>query len=208
MFEHFAWTSFLLSITLLTISPGADTLLVLRRSTLGGWRAGVVASFGICTGLFVHAILSALGVALLIRSSEIAFILLKFTGALYLIGLGLQAFAAALTQRELHLGILKAQSLSQSFLQGFFNNVLNPKTLVFYLAFLPQFVDPAQSALLQSLMMATVHFLIAMLWQSGLAVAINQVRPWIIKPITLRIMDALMGGMFVVLGLSLALAKL
>jgi len=208
MFEHFAWASFLLAITLLTVSPGADTLLVLRRATLGGWRAGVVASFGICCGLFVHALLSALGVALLIKSSEVAFLALKFAGSLYLILLGLQALIAALRQRSLQLGNLQAKNLVQSFQQGFLNNLLNPKTLVFYLAFLPQFVNPAFSALLQSLMMAGLHFLIAMLWQSALAIAVNQVRKWLIRPLTLRIIDGLTGVMFLLLGLSLALTKI
>jgi len=208
MFEHFAWASFLLAITLLTVSPGADTLLVLRRTTLGGWRAGVVASFGICCGLFVHALLSALGVALLIKSSEVAFLALKFAGSLYLILLGLQALIAALRQRSLQLGNLQAKNLVQSFQQGFLNNLLNPKTLVFYLAFLPQFVNPAFSALLQSLMMAGLHFLIAMLWQSALAIAVNQVRKWLIRPLTLRIIDGLTGVMFLLLGLSLALTKI
>lgn len=208
MFEHFAWASFLLAITLLTVSPGADTLLVLRRATLGGWRAGMLASFGICCGLFVHAMLSALGVALLIKSSEVAFLALKFAGSLYLILLGLQALIAALRRRSLQLGNEHAKSLVQSFQQGFLNNLLNPKTLVFYLAFLPQFVNPEYSALLQSLMMAGLHFLIAMLWQSALAIAVNHVRKWLIRPLTLRVIDGLTGVMFLLLGLSLALTKI
>ncbi len=172
------WT-FLVAITLLTLFPGVDSLLVVKNSGRGGWRDGVATSTGICSGLFVHALVSACGISALLLQSLLAFNILKLIGGGYLLWLGgsslCQVFrdghgrdacvAAAVTSPRQNF------RLTRSLREGFISNVFNPKTLLFYMAFLPQFIDPHRSAVIQSLAMAATHFVVAMAYQSGLAVA-------------------------------------
>ncbi len=170
------WT-FLVAITLLTLFPGVDSLLVIRNSTRGGWRDGLATSTGICCGLFVHALVSAFGISALLLQSLVAFNFLKLIGGGYLLWLGSVSLWHAFRgddgcsdEPEL-LPVTRTVRFSRSLREGFICNVFNPKTLLFYMAFLPQFIDPARSAVLQSLFMAAVHFVIAMIYQGGLAVA-------------------------------------
>ena len=201
------WT-YLLAITLLTLTPGVDTLLVIRNTTRGGFRDGAVSSLGICSGLFVHATVSAIGISLILLQSAIAFTLLKFAGAGYLIWLG------SVSLRKVFSGKNQAENfinpagagfrLRRSFLEGFLSNVLNPKTIVFYMAFLPQFIDPGKSALQQSLMLAGWHFLIAMVWQTLLSLAVRQTQNWLMKGKAGKFFDGLSGSILMLLGLKLA----
>lgn len=162
--------AFLIAITILTLTPGLDTALVIRNTSRGGEKEGLVTNLGICSGLFVHAALSAIGIALLLAQSPSLFQSVKIVGALYLLYLGSQGLRESFsvittpsserTQTEQHNNLLK------SFLEGFLSNVLNPKTAIFYLAFLPQFINPAYSAFMQSMLMASIHFFIALCWQA------------------------------------------
>ena len=208
--ENIYWT-YLLAITLLTLTPGVDTLLVIRNTSRGGVRDGVVSSFGICSGLFVHATVSAVGISLILLQSAIAFSLLKFAGAGYLIWLGLTSLrkacvatgAASVSVSPVGSGFRPRRS----FLEGFLSNVLNPKTIVFYMAFLPQFIDPARSALQQSLLLAGVHFLIAMLWQTVLALLVRQTRNWLMQGNAGKLLEGLSGSILMLLGLKLGLDR-
>ena len=208
--EHMYWT-YLLAITLLTLTPGVDTLLVIRNTNRGGVRDGVVSSFGICSGLFVHATVSAVGISLILLQSAIAFSLLKFAGAGYLIWLGLTSLRKACVATDAGAGPVSPVGagfrIRRSFLEGFLSNVLNPKTIVFYMAFLPQFIDPARSALHQSLLLAGVHFLIAMLWQTALALLVKQARTWLMQGKTGKLLEGLSGSILMLLGVKLALDR-
>lgn len=171
MIEQF-WT-FLPAITLLTVLPGVDSLLVVRNSARGGWEDGLATSAGICSGLFVHALVSALGVSTLLLHSAFAFNLLKLIGGGYLLWLGICSLLQAVKGNG-HGEIYPLAAGSgfywrRSFREGFVCNVFNPKALLFYMAFLPQFINPAGSPLLQSLFMAAVHFCIAMVYQGALS---------------------------------------
>ncbi len=139
--------AFALAAGALTIAPGPDTMLVIRNVLRGGRRDGIVTTFGICMGLFVHASLSALGVSVLLTYSTTAFNVLKLAGAGYLMYLGLQSLqralssAAPLEHPDARAGSHN-RSMRRCLLEGWLSNVLNPKTAVFYLAFLPQFIRP------------------------------------------------------------------
>jgi threonine/homoserine/homoserine lactone efflux protein len=126
---------------LLNITPGPDTLYILGRSASQGWRGGTVASLGIGAGLFVHTFAAAVGLSALLAASATAFSILKWVGAAYLVYVGVSLLIArpALQQRTAALRVVKLRTV---FLQGFLTNVLNPKVALFFLAFLPQFVDP------------------------------------------------------------------
>lgn len=201
---------YLIPVTLLTITPGVDTLLVIRNTSRGGWWDGAASSLGICVGLFVHALVSVLGISLIILQSALAFSLLKYAGAGYLIWLGVSSLRTAFGRqklKELCLPGPRKQNLQlrRSLLEGVLSNVLNPKTIIFYMAFLPQFIDPAGSALQQSLLLAGVHFVIAMIYQCLLAGAVERAGRWLNNIRVRRGLEGLTGVIMLLFGLKLAL---
>ena len=207
MLELFPWAAFLVAITLLTLTPGVDTMMVLRRS-VGSRSQGFLASLGICLGLFVHGTLSALGVAAILASSETLFFYMQMLGAGYLIYLALQAFKDLFRGRAFILESVAEQSaLRSAFYQGFLNNLLNPKTLLFYMALLPQFLVSGYSPLLQSLMMALIHFCIAMVWQGGLVLGVDRARHLLFNRGVIRALDGLSGTVYLLFGLRLLLGE-
>ena len=209
MLEHFQWLPFLLAISVLTMSPGVDTLLVLRNSAVAGWRVGFVCSLGICLGLFAHATISALGLSVILLGSATLFTAFKMAGALYLAYLGIQALRSAWRPKGLTLHVPEGRQVTagSAFRQGILSNVLNPKTIVFYMAFLPQFIDPAHSAVAQSLFMAALHFIIAMVWQTFLAVMVHRARVWLARPKVAQVLDGITGVLLVGFGVKLALTQ-
>ncbi|GAC09241.1 LysE family translocator [Paraglaciecola chathamensis] len=198
--------AFLLAITLLTLTPGIDTVLVIKNASRSGGRDGVVTSLGICLGLFVHATFSAVGIsAILLQSAEL-FMAVKWVGAGYLIWLGVSALKAA-SKGDASVAInatgLKMSNLTRSLKEGFLSNVLNPKTAVFYLAFLPQFIDPQYSPFAQAMSMAAIHFVIAMIWQCGLAGAVSSAKRFFASSTAMRWMEGVSGSVLVFLGSKL-----
>ena len=201
--------AYLVAITLLTITPGVDTLLVMRNTGRGGLRDGCVTSVGICSGLFIHATLSALGISLLLVETAWAFSALKWAGACYLVWLGIGSLRQALRRGDApaakDVAVARRKvGLAVSFREGLLSNVLNPKTALFYMALLPQFVDPAGNAFQQSLMLAGVHFRLAMLWQCGLAWVVVTFRSLGVNARVKRTLNGLTGGFFVAMGAKLA----
>lgn len=196
---------FILSIVVLTMTPGLDTAIIIKNTARGGLKDGVTTSVGICSGLFVHASLSAFGVsAILLQSAEL-FSTIKIIGAAYLIWMGLSGVRGALKVKPVtgtRLSINKVGTV-QSLKEGFLSNVLNPKTAVFYLAFLPQFINSEGSIIAQSLFLALIHFVIAMLWQSTIAFSLNSAKKVLNNNKLLSIIEAFTGGFLVVIGLKL-----
>lgn len=127
---------------LLNISPGPDMALVVGRSLRDGARAGAVAALGIGAGAFVHIAAAAVGLSVLVASSALAFTIVKWLGAAYLLVIGLSLLLARSPDAAAGAPLPPA-ALRVVFLQGFLTNVLNPKVALFFLAFLPQFIDPA-----------------------------------------------------------------
>jgi RhtB (resistance to homoserine/threonine) family protein len=209
MFDHFQWLPFFLAITLLTMSPGVDSLLVIRNAARGGTRDGLLTSLGICLGLFAHASVSAAGLSVILLGSATLFTALKLAGAAYLVWLGIQSLRSAWNARGLAVPAPRAQtvSASQSLREGLLSNLLNPKPVVFYMAFLPQFINPAHSALIQSLVMAALHFAIAMTWQCALVLAVERARNLLARPHISRTIDTLSGTLLFGLGVKLALTS-
>jgi threonine/homoserine/homoserine lactone efflux protein len=197
---------FALLATLLTITPGQDTFLVLRNATHGGAAAGVATTAGVCSGLFLHASLSALGLSALLATSAALFSVVKWLGAVYLVWLGIQSLlrlrrapAAAAPARE-----SRARS---AVVQGFLSNALNPKTATFYLALLPQFAVVPERVLLDSLTLGGVHFVISFAWLALLSVLVERSRRLFARAWVSRAVDALAGVAFLAFGLRLALAE-
>lgn len=198
--------AFLIAITILTLTPGLDTALVIRNTTRAGSQHGFLTSFGICCGLFVHATFSAIGISAILLQSAEWFMALKMVGAAYLIWLGICSIRAVfgshgntMTDAEKTGDVSSLIALRE----GFLSNVLNPKTAVFYLAFLPQFIDPQGSALAQSMLMATIHFVIAMVWQGGLVVMVNKAKQLLKSESFLKIIEGATGLVLIGLGVKL-----
>ncbi|MCE9681214.1 LysE family translocator [Halomonas alkalisoli] len=202
---------FLVAITLLTISPGVDTLLVIRNTARGGVRDGVLTSVAICCGLFVHATISALGISLILLQSAWAFGLLKLAGAGYLIWLGVASLLAARRGQGLPIegvmGAREARSVWRPLREGLLSNVLNPKTVVFYMAFLPQFIAPTDPALIKSLWLAGVHFIIANLWQIGIVLTVGSAGRWLGSRLFSRVLNGATGAVLIGFGIKLALER-
>ena len=210
MIDQF-WT-FFIAITLLTLFPGVDSLLVVRNASRGGWKDGIATSTGICSGLFVHALVSALGVSALLLQSAVAFNGLKLIGGGYLFWLGSCSLWKAVrreksTTLEIQSTVAHKFQLSRSLCEGFVSNVFNPKTLLFYMAFLPQFIDPSRSPIVQSLFMAAVHFCIAMIYQGLLTLLVRRVSGWFKDSPLSRLLEGLAGIILVSFGLRIFLQK-
>lgn len=129
---------FLSSAFMLTIAPGPDIIYVAMRGLAQGWKAGLVAALGLATGIFVHITLAAVGLSAILASSPVLFAIVKYAGAGYLIYIGWQIYnAPAVTASEDHHRL----KLGYIYRQTILMNILNPKVALFFLAFLPQFVD-------------------------------------------------------------------
>ena len=200
--------AFLVAITLLTITPGIDTVLVIKNTSRSGGKDGVVTSLGICLGLIVHATFSAVGIsAILLQSAEL-FQVMKWVGAAYLIWLGVSGLRAAFKGNvAMEIGDSSTHTFNakRSLKEGFLSNVLNPKTAVFYLAFLPQFIDPENSPFLQSMTMMGIHFVIAMIWQCGIAGMVSSAKRLFASSSAMSWMEGITGTVLVFLGLKLIL---
>ena len=212
MIDQF-WT-FLVAITLLTLFPGVDSLLVVKNSTRGGWQDGLATSTGICCGLFVHALVSAFGISALLLQSMVAFNLLKLIGGGYLLWLGSCSLWQAFRGKQNSCGDGHENSISartfhplRSLREGFVCNVFNPKTLLFYMAFLPQFINPDRSAIIQSLCMAATHFVIAMIYQGGLAFAAIRLSRCFRGSVLARMAEGVAGLVLISFGVRIFLQK-
>jgi RhtB (resistance to homoserine/threonine) family protein len=195
----------------LTLSPGADTLLVIRNVITRGRSAGVTTALGICSGLFMHATLSALGLSVLIAHSAFAYQLLKIVGAVYLVWLGLQSLLAAL-RGDYPRGpggdtAQQPTSAGRSFAEGLLTNLLNPKVAVFYLALLPQFVAVGDPVFIKSILLAGIHAAMGVVWLVALASLLDRARAVITRPWVRRLLEGVSGSILVGLGARLVLSE-
>ena len=154
----------------LALTPGPDNIFVLLQSAQRGWRAGMAVVVGLCAGLVVHTAAVALGLAAVFAASAVAFTVLKFCGAAYLAYLAWQALrapAAVASEVPTNAPVAQAPSLGRMVGRGVVMNLTNPKVLVFFLAFLPQFADPARGPVALQLMVLGAVFIVATLLVFG-----------------------------------------
>lgn len=204
-------TGFILFLTAsvaLIVTPGPDMIYVVTRGIAQGRAAGVVSAWGACSGLIVHTVLASVGLSALLQSSAAAFTVVKYVGAAYLIYLGVKAFLSRenfSTPQEL----APKLRLGKVFFQGVLSNVLNPKIAVFFLAFLPQFVDPASgNAALQMLVLGLIFTVLALLVFNVVAYFVGTLGSRLVeKPAFATGLRWLTGSVLVGLGLRLALPE-
>jgi threonine/homoserine/homoserine lactone efflux protein len=194
---------FLLSGLVLNLTPGADTLLVVGRSARGGWREGAIAALGIALGCLVHAVAAALGVAALLAASATAFRVLTWIGAAYLVWLGVQMLRQGVKPQPAARAASN-DSARGAFLQGLLTNVLNPKVGLFFLAFVPQFIDAnAPSPLAAFLSLGLVFDLTGGTWLLIVAALTVRLRG-VVSTLAARWLNGIGGLLF--LGLAWRLA--
>ncbi|MBK7135709.1 MAG: LysE family translocator [Rhodocyclales bacterium] len=201
---------FLLAAALITFAPGPDNLSVLSLGLSRGRRAGIGFGLGCALGCFTHTIWATLGVTALIAASDTAFAALKFAGAAYLVWLGVQALkspgAKFTAEAE---GTPPQEAMRPYVMRGFVANAINPKVALFFLAFLPQFVDPARgAAAAQTALLGTLFALQTVLIFGVLGWYAGTVGGWLRgRPAVGRWLDRATGVLFIGLGIRLALAQ-
>jgi len=151
--------AFFMASVLLALAPGPDNIFVLTQSALHGKLSGLLVTLGLCTGLIVHTTAVAFGVAVIFQASALAFTALKLLGAGYLLYLAWGAWRAGATKINSSSGI--GLSLGKLYRRGIIMNVTNPKVSIFFLAFLPQFADPARGSLTVQMILLGGVFIIS-----------------------------------------------
>lgn len=213
---------------LLTITPGLDTLLVLRVAATSGRRAGVAAAAGIALGCLAWAGASAVGLTALLAASRLAFDIVRVAGAAYLCWLGARslwslrragrragpadvesrpAVESRPTVERQEQVESRPWSAWRALRTGLTTNLLNPKVGVFYLSVLPQFLPPGLHPLAGSLLLAVIHDLQGLLWLTALALLVHRARGWFTRAAVRRRFEQVTAAVFIALGLRLALDR-
>lgn len=196
--------TFLAAATILTMTPGVDTAMVLRAATVDGRGAAVLAALGIGLGCLVWGAAVALGLGTLLQASELAYAAVKLAGAAYLVWLG----AGLLLRPRQAIGAadpVRGQGRRSAFWRGLLTNLLNPKVGVFYVTFLPQFVPHGAPVGATIFLYASLHVVLGLVWSAGLIAATVPLGLFLSRPRAVRTLDRLTGAVFVGFGLRLAL---
>lgn len=200
---------------LLTITPGADTMLVVRNVLSRGGKAGILSTFGICSGLFIHASLSALGLSIILVKSATAFQIVKYAGVIYLVFLGSQSLRRIFQIKEDQLSKIenekkneKFTSKKKSLFEGFLTNILNPKVAIFYLAFLPQFISTGDPVFQKSVLLASIHAVEGIIWLCFISLSLGRIKAIIRRPKTRKIIEGITGTVLIGFGLKLSMEQL
>src|SRR5882762_3046772 len=199
--------AFALVAAVVTVIPGADMALVARSVLSRGRRAGCVSSVGICTGLWVHAVASALGLSTILMTSATLFSLVKLAGALYLVALGLLSLRRALVSdagQPAFSGSATARDTRRAFVQGLLSNLLNPKVALFYLTLLPQFVRPGDPVLARSLLLAGIHVVIGLAWLFIYTYCLGRLDALMRRPRVRTVLEGVTGALLVGIGARVA----
>jgi threonine/homoserine/homoserine lactone efflux protein len=198
---------FALAATLLLLTPGPAVLFIVARSVEQGRVAGLASVFGITTGTLVHVLASTLGLSALLASSAIAFAVVKYAGAGYLIYMGVRRILRR-TDAPASPSKLPRRSLGRLYRDGFIVNLLNPKTALFFLAFLPQFVDPARGSMPFQIAFLGLMFTLMGLLSDGLyAIVAGTAGVWVKRQSRLWDWERyITGSVFIGLGVTAALA--
>lgn len=198
--------AFIIASALLSIAPGPDNIFVLTQSALYGKKSGLLVTLGLCTGLIVHTIAVALGIAAIFQTSVIAFTILKALGALYLVYLAWQAFRASTS------AIAPGSHLRSSgtlYRRGIIMNVTNPKVSIFFLAFLPQFASPENGQIApQIFLLGGIFIFVALMIFSAIALLAGVLGSWLHSSPRAQIyLNRIAGTVFGMLALKLATAS-
>ncbi|RUL47443.1 LysE family translocator [Lysinibacillus antri] len=193
--------TFILMTLFVVMSPGVDTALITKRTLANGKKDGLWMALGIATGSLGHTVAATLGLSALILQSAIAFGILKWIGAIYLIYLGVQSF---LVRKEKEV-ISEEKGVKQgsAFKEGLLSNLLNPKVAIFFITFLPQFVTVKEYAMMQLFLMGSCYAILSILWFVCYVFCLYTIREWLLSPTVQNYMEKLTGIVLIGFGIKL-----
>ena len=189
---------------LLIVIPGPDTAVVTKNAVLGGRRGGMLTAVGVATGLLVWTLAASLGIAALLRASEVAFLALKLAGALYLTWLGVQLLRGRDRIRET--AARRPRSRGTDVRQGLLSDLGNPKIAVFFTSFLPQFVHGG-AVFLPLLFLGSIFAVLTLLWLAAYALLVGTSTAILKRPSVRRALDRITGVVLIAFGVRLALER-
>jgi len=200
-----ALLAFSLAAVLLTITPGLDTALILRTAASEGRKQAWQAAIGINLGCFLWGAMIAFGLGALLATSELAYTILKWCGALYLSWLGLQMIVRP--RERFELAQSDGKQSNNWFIRGMLGNLLNPKIGVFYISFLPQFIPVNHSPIAWTFILVMIHIALTFVWFAMLISATQRIGRVLKRPKFTQWMDRITGGVFILFAVKLAMSK-
>jgi homoserine/homoserine lactone efflux protein len=199
------WLTYLVTTIILSLSPGSGAINTMSSGITYGFRGAIPAIAGLQIGLAAHIVLVGIGLGTLLAQSAIAFEVLKWLGASYLIWLGIQQWRAA--------GALDLNAVSKSlpksgrFKRAILVNLTNPKSIVFLAALFPPFIMPDQPLMAQYLILGTTSIIVDIFVMTGYAALASRVAKWIREPHQMRLLNRILGSLFILVGTLLLFAR-
>ena len=199
---------FIIASFLLCLAPGPDNIYVLTQGMTKSKKAAIVTTFGLCTGLIIHTSAAAFGISLIFKTSELAFNIVKYAGAAYLLYIAYQAFKYRNEKLDLSMQNSNIE-LKKLYIKGFFMNVLNPKVSIFFLAFLPQFVSSQNGNVpLQMIILGLIFMALTIIVFSIIGIAGNILSSRLTKnPNIVKYMNILTSFVLASLAIKLAVSS-
>lgn len=199
------WFAYLLTSIVLSLSPGSGAINTMTTAISHGYRGATASIAGLQTGLGIHIVLVGVGLGTLFSRSVIAFEVLKWAGAAYLIWLGIQQWRAA---GAIDLNTMaNTQSRSRLFKRAVFVNLTNPKSIVFLAALFPQFIMPQEPQLMQYVVLAVTTIVVDIIVMIGYATLATRIAGWIKGPKQMKALNKVFGSLFMLIGALLASAR-
>ncbi|WP_369361727.1 LysE family translocator [Priestia megaterium] len=211
---------FIIVSLIIIITPGPDFVLVTKNAITVNRHGGRMTSYGVVTGHIIYATASVLGLTTLIAKSMVLFEVIKYTGVVYLLYLGIKAILSRTKNKEgqnkefetkLKDGLQVTQKSSKNktcYLQGLASTLLNPKAIMFYISFLPQFIDLQGNVVMQSIVLAGLFILTVLLWFTLYLYILKYISSWLKKPSVEMALDRITGIALISLGIKLAFEKI
>jgi threonine/homoserine/homoserine lactone efflux protein len=199
---------FIFASFLLCLAPGPDNIYVLTQGITKSKKAAIITTLGLASGLIIHTSAAALGISVIFKTSQMAFDIVKYLGALYLLYIAYQAFKYR--NEPLDLSVQNSSSeLKKLYFKGFIMNILNPKVSIFFLAFLPQFVSVENGNIpFQMIILGGIFMVLTLIVFSSIGIAANMLSARLLeKPKIVKYMNILTSFVLVSLGIKLALSQ-
>ena len=201
---------FVITCVFLVILPGPDTAIMTKNTLTVGKQGGFKTMLGICCALSIHTLTAIVGLSAIIAKSALLFSIFKYVGAVYLIYLGVKSLWSLRNKGKVETieTIAKNKYKNRSsFKQGFLTNLLNPKIAVFFLTFLPQFVNPGSHTFMPFLILGITYSVLTVVWYLFYIYLLNQISAFMKKSKTQKVIEGITGSILIGFGIKLALEK-
>ncbi|MFP8641933.1 LysE family translocator [Priestia aryabhattai] len=198
---------FVITCIFLIILPGSDTAVMTKNTLTVGKRGGFKTMIGICCALSIHTLTAIVGLSAIVAKSALLFSIFKYIGAVYLIYLGIKSLWTLRNQETAETVVENKYKNRSSFKQGFLTNLLNPKIAVFFLTFLPQFVNPGSHTFMPFLILGITYIVLTVMWYLFYIYLLNQISAFMKKPKIQKVIEGITGTILIGFGIKLALEK-